>query len=83
MRVYIINGLATRNNIDDISHQGYFIGYAATTGVIIYWKPDQPFVIHRSHHVWFDEYNSHLSIEDKHTQGCLLLRKDPESHVNN
>ena len=35
LRVYIINGRATRNNIDDISHWGYFMGYAATTGVII------------------------------------------------
>ena len=56
VRVYIINERATRKKIDDRSHQGYFMGYAATTGVIIYWKPDQPFVIHRAHHVWFDEY---------------------------
>ena len=56
MRVYIINGRATRKNIDDTSHRGYFIGYADTTGVIIYWKPDQPFVIHRAYHVWFDVF---------------------------
>ena len=41
------------------------MGYIATTGVILYWKPDQPFIIHRAHNVWFDEYNSRLSIEDK------------------
>ena len=73
MRVYIINGRATRNKLDDRSHRDNFIGYAATTGVIIYWKPDQPFIIHRDHHVWFDEYNYRLSIEYKHTPGCLLL----------
>ena len=56
--------------------------YVDTTGVIIYWKPDQPFVIHRAHHVWFDEYNSRLSIEDKHTPGSLLLRQDPEGHIH-
>ena len=56
------------------------MGYAATTGVIIYWKTDQPFVIHRAHHVWFDEYNSRISIEDKNTPCHLLLRKYPESH---
>ena len=39
------------------------MGYAATTGVILYWKLDQPFIIHRAHHVWFDEYNYRLSIE--------------------
>ena len=73
VRVYIINGRATRNKLDDRSHRGYFMGYAAATGVISYWKLDQPFIIHRAHHVWFDEYNSSLSIEDKHTPGSLLL----------
>ena len=29
--VYIINGCVTRNNLDDRSYCGYFIGYAATT----------------------------------------------------
>ena len=58
------------------------MGYAATTGVILYWKPDQSFIIHRAHHVWFDEYNSRLSIEDKHTPGSLLLRKYPESYIH-
>ena len=62
VRVYIINGRATRNNIDDRSNWGYFMVYEATKGVIIYWKLDQPFVIHRVHHVWFDEYNSCLYI---------------------
>ena len=57
--------------------------YAATTGVILYWKPDQPFIIHRAHHVWFDEYNSRLSIEEKYTPGSLLLRKDPEGRIYN
>ena len=59
------------------------MGYAATTGVILYWKPDQPFIIHRAYHVWFDEYNSRLSIEDNHTPGSLLLRQDPEGHIHN
>ena len=57
--------------------------YAATTGVILYWKPYQHFVIHRAHHFWFDEYNSRLSIEENYTPGFLLLQKDPESHINN
>ena len=61
----------------------YFMGYAATTGVIIYWKPDQPFIIHRAHHVWFNEYNSGPSIEDKHTPGSLLLRQDPKDPIHN
>ena len=62
VRVYIINGHAKNNNLDDRSHRGYFMGYADTTVVIVYWKPDQPFIIHRAHHVWFDQYNSLLSI---------------------
>ena len=32
--------------------------YAATTLVIIYWNPYQPFVIHISHHVLFNEYGA-------------------------
>ena len=59
------------------------MGYVANTGVIIFWEPDQPFVIHRGHHVWFDEYNYRLSIEYNHTPGSLLLRQDPDSHINN
>ena len=82
MGVYIINVRVTRNNIDDISHRAYFMGYVATIGVIIYWKPDQHFVIHRAHHVWFDEYNSRVSIEDNHTPGYLILQKDPEIHIH-
>ena len=58
------------------------MGYVATKGVILYWKQDQPFIIHRSHHIQFDEYNSHLSIEDKHTPGYLLLWKDPEGFIH-
>ena len=34
-RVYFINGRATINKLDDIYHQVYFMGYAATTGVVI------------------------------------------------
>ena len=69
----MINERSARKKINDRSHWGYFMGCAATTGVIIYWKPDQPFIIHIAHNVCFDEYNSRLSIEDKHTPGSLLL----------
>ena len=57
--------------------------YAATIGVIIYWKPYQPFFIHIYHYVWFDEYTYRLSIEDKHTPGYLLLWQDPEVRIHN
>ena len=82
MRVYIINGRDKINKLDDRSHRGCFMGYAATTGIILYWKPDQPFIIYRSHNVWFDEYNSRLSIEDNYTPGSLLLRQDPEGRIH-
>ena len=59
------------------------MGNAATTGVILYWKQYQQYIIQRAHHVWFDEYNSRLSIEEKHTPGSLLLRQDPEDHIHN
>ena len=67
--VYIINGCVTRNKIHDRSYRVYFIGYAATTEVILYWNPEQPFVIHISHHDWFDKHNYRLSIEYNHTTG--------------
>ena len=41
MIVYIINGRVITKKFDDISHCGYSMGYAATTGVIIYWWTDQ------------------------------------------
>ena len=69
VKVYIINGRATRNKSDYRSHWGYFMGYENTTRLILYWKPDQPFFIHIAHHIWFDEYNSCLSTEDKHNPG--------------
>ena len=83
MIVYISNVRATRKKLYDRSHQGYFNGYAATTGDILYWKPDQPFVIHRAHHFWFDEYKSRLSIIDNHILGSLLLRQYYEGLINN
>ena len=43
VEVYIINGRVTGNNIDDRSHCGYFMVYADTTVVIIYWNTDQTF----------------------------------------
>ena len=57
--------------------------YAATTGVILYWNLDQTFVIRIYHHVWFDEYNSCLSIEDKHTPCYLPFQQDPEIPIHN
>ena len=56
--------------------------YAATRKVIVFWKPDQPFIIHRADHVWFDEYNYRLFIDDKHNPGSLLLRQDPEGSIH-
>ena len=55
---------------------------ADNTVVIFYWKQDQPFVIYQSHHVWFGEYKPHLSIEEKHTPGALLLQQYPESYIH-
>ena len=83
MRFYIINGRGTINNLYNRSNSGYFLGYADTTGFIIYWNPDQPFLVLRSHHFWFDEYNFCLSIEYKHFSGSLLIQQDPERHVFN
>ena len=42
--VYIINRPVAIKNLCNISHCNYFMGYAATTVVILYWNPDQPFL---------------------------------------
>ena len=47
--------------------------YADKIGVIFYWKPDYPYYLHIAHHVWFDEYKSHLFTENNHTSGYLLI----------
>ena len=83
MIVYIINIRVTRKKLDDRSKLGHFMGYTATIEVIIYWKTDQPFVIHTAHHVWFDEYNSSRYIEDKNTPVSFLLQHDPEINDHN
>ena len=81
--ISIIDGRVTRKNVDGRSHHGYFIVYASTAVVILYWKPDHPFVMHISHQDYFDEYNYRLSIEYKHTPSSLLLQQDPESLIHN
>ena len=81
--VYTINGHVNRDKLNDRSHHSYFMGYAANTGVILYWNTYQPFVIHRYYHVLFDEHNSLISIEDKHIPYYLLLQQDPESIIHN
>ena len=78
-----MNRLVTRNNLGNRSHQGYFMGYAVTTRVIIYWKPYCNFVIYRDHQVWFDEYNYHISIEYKDNTGSLFLQQYPEIIIHN
>ena len=67
----------------DIPHHVYFMGYAATTGVILQWNPYHNFSIHRYHHSWFDEYNSCLPTEDKKNPSYLLLEKYLESLLHN
>ena len=79
MRVYIINCRVARNNLGDIYHSGYFMEYADTTLVILYWNPYQPFSIHRAHNDWYDESKYSLSIEYNHTNSYLLLQQYPES----
>ena len=36
-----------------------------------------PFCIHKTHHDWFDKFNSKLFVEDKHTPRSLILWQYP------
>ena len=58
------------------------MGYVATTIVIIYWKPDHPFVINIANNAWFGKYNYCLFKEDNHTQYYLPLQQYPESLIH-
>ena len=44
VRFYTINGSVKRKKLYDVTHWGYFMEYAATKEVIIYWNPYQPFI---------------------------------------
>ena len=57
--------------------------YAATTGVITYWNSYHKYYLHILHHAWFDEYNTCLSTEDKHTIVYLLLKQYPVVFLQN
>ena len=52
--------------------------YADTIAVILYWKLDQPYYLHRAHHSWFYEYSSCLSTENYRTPSSLLPQQDSE-----
>ena len=75
VKYYIIKGRDTRKNLYYISHRGYFMGCADTTGDILYWKIDQSFVIYRYHHVWFGEYSFSLSIKYKQNTFLYYFKK--------
>ena len=59
------------------------MGYADTSGIVIYWNPDQIIFIHRAHSIYLDEYDYRIFIQDNHTRGYLLLQQDPETHIYN
>ena len=80
---YVSNGRVTRKNLDDRSHCGYFVVYSYTTVVILYCKRDHSFSIRGSHYSWFDEYNYHISMEDKHTPGSLPFQQYPDILLHN
>ena len=50
VRVYIISGDIKIKKLDNISHHIYFMGYLATTGVIVDWKTYHNYYIHRKNH---------------------------------
>ena len=56
-------------------NRDYFMGYAATTGAILYCKQYQKYSIQIVHHKCFDDYNSRLSSKNKHTTGYLKLQQ--------
>jgi hypothetical protein len=86
--VYILNASVTRQALDartmtDLRQilnendvDGYFMGYANTTKVIVYWDPKTN-TIKRAHHCFVDEFETRVSPHQRHTPGALLLAETP------
>jgi hypothetical protein len=66
--------IITENDVD-----GYFMGDANTTKVIIYWDPKTN-TIKRAHHCFVDEFKTRLLPKQRHTPGALLLAEAPGGH---
>jgi hypothetical protein len=68
--------ILNENDVD-----GYFMGYANTTKVIIYWDPKTN-TIKRAHHCFVDEFETRVSPHQSHTPGALLLAEAPGGHYD-
>ena len=65
-----------------IDYIGFILRDMQLLQELLYTGNPTNFIIHRANHVWFDEYNSCLSIEDKHTPGSLILWRYPKGHIH-
>ena len=78
MHVYIINTDVTRQKLDQRTFLGYYLKYASTTRVVVYYNPTTK-KIGRSSHVYFDELNVGLKSSHKTKFGTELIQKYPHN----
>lgn len=60
---------------------GYFMSYANTTKVLLYYDPSTN-KVKRAHHAYVDEFDVRISPDEKHTPGALLLSEYPAGEYN-
>eukprot|EP00978_Attheya_sp_CCMP212_P030984 scaffold115760_cov65-Attheya_sp.AAC.3 len=90
---YILNATVSRQALDARSMtdlckilsendvDGYFMGYANTMKIIIYWDPKTN-IIKRAHHCFVDKFETRVSPHQRHTPGALLLTEAPGGHYD-
>ena len=74
--VYVVNTDVTRQKLDPRTFLGFFLKFASTTRVIVYYNPRTK-KIARSSHVYFDELNVGLKPTDKTKFGTDLIESYP------
>ena len=76
--VYIVNTDVTRQKLDTRTFLGYFLKFASTTRVVVYYNPNTK-KIARSSHVYFDELNVGLKPHHKSKLGTDLIKIYPKT----
>ena len=75
--VYVVNTYVTRQKLDSRTFLGYYLKFASTTRVVVYYNPTTK-KIGRSSHVYFDELNVGLNSTHKPKFGEILIQKYPD-----
>ena len=76
--VYVVNTDVTRQKLDSCTFLGFYLKFASTTRVVVYYNPTTK-KIGCSSHVYFDELNVGLNSSHKPKFGEQLIQKYPST----